>query len=955
MKKASAILMSALTMIIALTAWANADKLGSPRGVGENPTLLKVTPEAGSTVTVFERVTMEFDQEIQYVGQTECPIENYGYQTVGYMNVAVDENDPTVLVMTCDPITVDDKYYVLDFDLSDVRSKDGNGQCNDFTGLMWVVKGEGGDKPVEPSGPLAMTMASNSLDGKVYTDDFDNFTIDFQENTIEATVNTIPLKNETTGTVYDLEINARFMTMFGVNQILLMAGDLRNVEAGEYTLTIPAGAFKSTASGAENEALSVHYTLKKSTSTIDPDLHIEVTSMKYYQFIEVDELSGQNRYEAPVELVGNDNAVIPSIFPNDKFEIATNVNDACGVLYFSFYEGEVQKDPATGYDLNAPKRSTYTKNKNASGNFEVVMAGSGLDLESGKDYTVAVYGIDREDVAPNMRNYFGLEVKNGNVINPITLKVKGNAKPFEYSDVTLVEIDPPLTKEIVDENQQYFVTFSAPVTIPGVDDKGDILSGQNTGMGTSMAFRKLEKVDVEGTVWMFQPYASQVKDATASIDFFLKVLDAEGRVVRPEGSDPALKDKTRFQFQYKCHIGSPLVTITPAPGTVEKIFSFEATASGGAVINMGSALDKPYLTTPSGARVADVDMSSVVAYDKAGKPLSESAEKEPKSVKITFNLDKEITGAGKYLLHCPFAAFSIGEQFEGGSSRTWDYAYIIEGTPEISGSTIQDGAELSELSLVGFYTANEVAPASEGRTVKMQLRDEESTIGNYDLIYTSSNGYTLVMADFNTDGKPLALEPGVNYTLRVSEGALVISGTDMAYPEFKLNVKGASAGAEFVKLSHSVADHAAVVSEVAKGKEAVVNLTPAAGWKVEKVTLDNKDVTNDVKDNVYTTPALVADAALNVTMAYDGIVFTPAGADDVVSDFNLRAWSEGGQIFVAGLELGMKLDVFTVGGALAGSYVADDTAVACKVAQGVYVVVVTDKAGKTQAIKIQNK
>lgn len=919
-----------------------------------SPKITEVTPQRGYKVEKFEGVTFKFDIPVEYYGSATVDVKDNKNQfgdPVGSAAVSLSDDETELVFSIAEPITEAGVYF-LDFEPSDIVSKGGGveWQCDDFASWVWEVEPpKEPEEPEVPAGPLSMTMASTCLDGAVFEDYFPNFTIVFEESTLEATVPSIALKNETTGTVYNLSINTNFL-QWGEKSVLLMAANILEPEAGNYTLTIPAGAFRSTATRAVNEEFTVHYTLRNQSSVIDPVEDFELVSFKYYK----KNIDGS--FEAPVEL--KNGGVTLNVVADDKFEIETNVNDACGVVYVKVYEGNMEIDQTTGLDLTPAKRSMFTTTKNDAGNFQIIVSGDGVELEKGKEYTFSVFGMDTENKAPADRNYFGFTQINGNVIDPITFKVTGDATEFIYSDVKFVSIDPPLTREIVDENQEFVVTFSAPVTIPG-EEKGQVVSGLNTGSGTAAAFKQLRKVDVEGTQWLFQPYPEMIADATAQIDFFLKVRDAQGLIVRPESDTDNMKENTRFKFAYDCHLGSPLVEISPASGTLESIFSFEA-SNYGKNIDMGSALDKPYLTTPSGARVAEVDMNSVKRFDRYGNSLEELGNVDVTCAKITFSLDREITAAGKYILHCPFAAFSLGTEHDGASSRTMNVSYIIEGTPQIDGCSVEEGAELSEITFIGFYCNNEVAPASEGRVVRMQLRDEESTLGNYDVIYANNNGRTIILGDFSENGKAFALEPGMEYTVRINEGALAIAGTDMIYPEISVRFKGASVdkpapAPEFVKLTHSVSDHTAVVSEVVKGKEAVINLTPAAGWKLDKVTLDGEDVTGDVKDNVYTTPALEDDAVVDVTMAYDGIVFAPASADEVVSDFNLRAWSEGGQIFVAGLELGMKLDVFTVGGALAGSYVADDTAVSCKVAEGVYVVVVTDKNGKSQAIKIQNK
>jgi len=951
MKKVTTFLMSALTLVIALTAWANAEKLGAPRGVTTPPAVTSVEPNA--PVEKLEKVVFVFDQPIVYSGIDMVGVYPAdSFDAVASAAVAVDLNDDTRLVATLvAPITTSGKY-ILDIDGTCVESKNGNGSTNDMLS-SYSFEVAGGSTPVVPGDKLNFQILYP--DGSEFEDNFPNFAVKFDNYnvTFDNTKN-VTLSNGSVS--HNLTLNTMFFDVQAEPQVMFMAGDLE-LAAGQWTLNIPAGIFKG-ADGAENEAASYTYTLKKSGSVDVPDVALQVTSLNYYQYIDKDPISGNNRYEAPVAV--NNGTVIPSLFVNDKIEIATNVNEYLGVLWLDVYKGEIVKDDA-GYDVNPPVRSFYTYNKNANGNFEIEVSGADLKLEDGVEYTLCIFAADTENVAPSDRNYFKSDV------NPITYKIKGSAEAYKYSDVTLISVEPELTKEIVDENQEFSLEFSAPVTIDAsIDESGNPSSGTVLGFGTAGAFEKLEKGNAEGTVWKYKPDPSFLLNCTATADFMFKVIDAQGLIVKP-ADEEGVEDATRIRISYDCHLACPTVRITPAASTLEKIYSFSADTEDGSDINLGSALDKPYLTTAGGYRVAEVDMNSVKRFDAAGNDIDAGGDggSDVGAKKVTFNLDKEITAPGKYILHCPFGAFALGSEFTGSSSRTMQIAYTIEGTPIISGTTIPAGAEISELSLAGFYADSSVElvipEAEAGETVrvpKLQLRNDDGTVGNYDIIIANNGGRSIIMADFNENGKPLSLDPGVNYTMRIAAGALAIEGTDMLYPEMSLSVKGAEATAvepEFVKLTYAVADHVSSVSEVAKGKSVKLALTPAAGWKVQKVTLDNKDVTADVKNNEYTTPELSADARVDVALAFDGVVFTPASADQVFSDFNLRAWSEGGKIYIAGLEVGMKLNVFTVAGALAGSYVADDTVVACEVASGVYVVVVTDKAGKSQAFKIQNK
>ena len=113
-------------------------------------------------------------------------------------------------------------------------------------------------------------------------------------------------------------------------------------------------------------------------------------------------------------------------------------------------------------------------------------------------------------------------------------------------------------------------------------------------------------------------------------------------------------------------------------------------------------------------------------------------------------------------------------------------------------------------------------------------------------------------------------------------------------------------------------------------------------------------MTENVKDNIYTTPALTADSKLDVTFEYDGVLNVTTGVDDVVTDFRLTVYSENGIIRIAGLEAGMNVKLYTVNGAFVKDADATDSTLNFEVDGGTYVLLFT-KDGKTEAVKVHNK
>ncbi len=157
----------------------------------------------------------------------------------------------------------------------------------------------------------------------------------------------------------------------------------------------------------------------------------------------------------------------------------------------------------------------------------------------------------------------------------------------------------------------------------------------------------------------------------------------------------------------------------------------------------------------------------------------------------------------------------------------------------------------------------------------------------------------------------------------------------------------------FFGVSYTVDSNKVQFPDVEKGNVLTIDVAPAEGWKLVSLKDGDKDVTESVADGKYTVNGVAAPVALTAQFTYDGVVFTPTGVDDVVSDLNLRAWSENGKIHVAGLKEGQQLALYTVGGCLMNSMVSDGSDIEIEVEAGVYIITVTE-GDKRVAIKVVN-
>lgn len=707
--------------------------------------------------------------------------------------------------------------------------------------------------------------------------------------------------------------------MISMMQTIILRTDEVNV-SGVYTLNIPAG-FVTDKNGVKSEAFSKTWTYTNPSQGVgDDDRKLEIE----YAYLINNETGEQ------LDLM-NPNTVVPFVGAGWSIRVRPNVfDDAAEVNVAISHQGiDEYGNEGTVYDKRIEMWEGYNDCKKAE-YFETELYGS-TKLTDDFVYTVT---IDCEDshIAPELRPDWGI----------VQTTVKGGSAAYVYSPAELVSVFPADGAELFNVNQVFRLEFSQPV---------DVKVNYIVGMGVTTPLYTPMPANEERTIWTFTLEPSMIKDEKSAVSVAVAAKDDDGLVVKGNNSEEAT---SVFRFTWDCHLGCPIVNITPETGVVESIYAFTATANDNGAIALGSALDKPYLTTSSGARVAEVDMSSEVKYDEKGNVMTDEGIDDRISTKISFNLDKEITAPGKYTLVVPFGAFSLGTEFTGSSNRPMFIDFTIDGEPQFSSFSIADGSIVNELSYVVVYADAAISLAENAR---MSLRTDEGVVANANLITAFNNGVTMIIAEFMQDGKPLQLEPGQEYTLMINANTIFLEGSDIDFPAVRINITGASAEAvaESVALTQEIAGLATTVSDVLKGSAANITLAPAQGWKVAKVLFNDADVTADVKNNVYTTPELTADASVVAEYEFDGITLTGGSKVETVTDFDLYVYSEGGEIVVTGLKDGMIVNVFTVSGAAMGSYTATagNDILNAKVPAGIYVVTVTYE-GKTQAVKIQN-
>jgi hypothetical protein len=883
-----------------------------------NFTYSEVTPAAGSTVSEIETISITFNAEN---GCSDNPVVNPVYLmkddtlvAYGTMDTGAFWDEPynKTTIKFSPAVTAAGEYdlYIAAGYLNEYANSDNK---NDLVKIHYTIEGTSTGDESQTSSTFTLAVTAPALDRTNWTgSDLSaiNLVATGCTGTLTPSETILPTMKSANG---DVATSVTLKYFYGT----IIVNTTGVNKSGAWTLTIPEGALVDEA-GKKNAASSFTWAnFQSDVQEGGEQGEFVATELKLHHGSTVtDILSG--------------NAELDRIYTDDYVTINTAATDA-NIVYMRFhkYTGVVDEDGQDGEIVWFGYSTTRTDD-----GWKITYNGSTpVKFSEDATYAVELYAYDREDVAPSQRKSWTSK----------SYAFKGVDKPYDFSTVKLVSLTPELDSDIEDENMAIVMAFSAPVEV--VTDDCYIETG-GSGVSVPKKFESI-KSSADKTVWMFTPGASllnslqMVKAITAFVDLDGKRL--EGGYMEEE--------KSCYYLTFDCLLSYPKVKVTPETGSLAEIYDFTAYCEGTGYpsINISHNCDA-YLTSASGAKLAKVDRDDYVLCDADGKEIAiDDYDSTAKSVK--FHLTKKITSPGVYYLDMPFAFFALGTEFNGKSSGHTVVRYDIEGDPALPTCSVEENEQLGKVGLVAFYIEQAVDVA-EGTNIR--LDDEEgSTVTQVPATVWEADGITILLGDFTSDSEAQNLEAG-KYAFVIAKDKIAQMGTDYKYPETKVNFTVGNA-AEFVKLTHSVCGHASVVAAVEKGKSAVLNLTPAEGWKVKSVTYNGEDVTSDVAEGVYTTPALEADAVVAAEMEYDGVTVTPTGVNDVVTDLNLRAWSEAGNLVVSGLAAGQVVNVYTVGGALVANYtVAGDDTVSLNVAADTYIITVTDN-GKTVAIKLNHK
>lgn len=143
-------------------------------------------------------------------------------------------------------------------------------------------------------------------------------------------------------------------------------------------------------------------------------------------------------------------------------------------------------------------------------------------------------------------------------------------------------------------------------------------------------------------------------------------------------------------------------------------------------------------------------------------------------------------------------------------------------------------------------------------------------------------------------------------------------------------------------LTLQYADNGCVKQQIIKGHQYQFALMPAEGWSIHSVTFNGNDVTSQLEEgNVFTTPALLDEAVLNISYEKVGANVENAYTNAV------KVYGNDGTINICGLKCGDNIEIYTTEGLIVCNQVAEAANTSIIVDAGqVYVVKVANKVVK---------
>lgn len=707
--------------------------------------IVSTDPEDGATVTSLSVIHLKFDGPVDYGFFETVPVIKDGKEEVATALVNYDEDDEWAAdkaQLNIDPEITAQGTYTITIPAGLIGNNDQNSKLEECTLTYYIGEGgSGNDTPGDDSNvvydfnPIEVLPENGAViddnDGKGLSNlssiniNFsafpyvkEGFEFVFTNENGETFLSSKPSSTGEEGETVNYVTNA----IFG-NMILL---GLENIPSGKYTLTVPKGMIGDKAwaksgytAGSCNEEFTYtwDYTAKKVVEIpeeiIKAPLEIEVLTLTLPTGEIIDLL---------------DNPAIEGIPAGTTFNILTNKNEYAQSLRLEIkdnHNGEILWNIWT-----TPSKEELIPSigiKGEDGLFHFEKAGAEIFYEN-RTYTLLIAAYENFEV-PESEKIFLQESE---------IEIKGLAESIKYSEVEIEDVTPEPGSLFDNDNHSFTVTYSGPVEIV---TSGDLMSGYVVAYMGIQPFESITSNE-DKTEWTFTIPESELVDCLGGgIICDIVANDMEGQRVYPEFYDYNMEngDSGFQQYTFNSFLGLPTVTVSPAAGEVESLYTFEFTCPGAdkesigvqGIDHEGNALEIVLIDT-EGNTVATVDRKNYVEVASNGQVLDENNEDFNVVVtKVIMHLDKEVTTPGEYTLVIPATYFMTGTEYLAYGNCPQEITYTVGSTTGVA-SIAANGAEVSvangEVVVAGAEGAVEVYAVNGAKVASVAAQGGNAVI-----------------------------------------------------------------------------------------------------------------------------------------------------------------------------------------------------------------------------------
>lgn len=536
-----------------------------------------------------------------------------------------------------------------------------------------------------PQLTVSYPVPGSTLDSKEY---FASFNLDAggAAYTVAADAKAT-LENLETGDVIDCTSFSDFMGM----AILVKFNTDDVIENGEYEFTVYPGAV--TVDGEANDKLVASYTLS------DPAL---VSGVEYPQ---IKLLSSNPADGAGVAAIGANSL--------NRVTFVTDNDAAVNYIGWSLWDVTVAENPEWIYQGSEnridPNRHRDDYSDQFANGLYISIGGPDQQLIKGHKYELRLTfcGIGYDPETNQYPNAITIE-KSTELETSITFE--GLTPPTEYSPYEYVNVSPDPDTYVMNtpEQARFTITYSGPVKPASF-----LLSVSNFEIVNAGTYTALGDVDADGyaSMWEFV-IDPELAKTLVSPNLSITTKDKDGLYLKGNGG--YVFDDYTYSIYFESMIGiTNLVSVAPEDnGVVESLSEIIVSNEAGLIMNFG-------WNASESARIVDMFGTEVRVLD-----MPVNVEGNDKQMKWTFD---PITANGSYAVIIPQYYFSLGEEFDGVSSKQTTFRYIVENgqTGDVAFDIVPasvnpaDGSTLEEISSVEmtfdqltFYPMEKGAPVA---------------------------------------------------------------------------------------------------------------------------------------------------------------------------------------------------------------------------------------------------